>query len=80
MKKKIIFPNENILVNSDTSHLGLDHQSDCLFFSDSAVFDNVSTAIRNYGGHAQRAIKMSGISSQLATAWNNYIPAFLTVI
>ena len=31
MKKKIIFPNENILVNSDTSHLGLDHQSDCLF-------------------------------------------------
>ena len=26
-------------------------------FSDSAVFDKVSTAFRNYGGHAQRAIK-----------------------
>ena len=22
---------KNILLNSDTSHLGLDHQSDCLF-------------------------------------------------
>ena len=27
----IAFPNENILLNSDTSHLDLDHQSDCLF-------------------------------------------------
>ena len=32
------------------------------FISDSAVFDKVSTAIiRNYGGHAQRAIKMSRV-------------------
>ena len=42
-------------------------------FSDSAVFDKVSTAIRNYGGHAQRAIKMSRILSHSVTAWNNYI-------
>ena len=35
-----------ILLNSDMSHPDLDHQSDCLFFSDSAVFDKVSTAIR----------------------------------
>ena len=48
----IAVPNENILLNSDSSHLDLHHQSDCLCFSDSAVFDKVSTAIskaiRNY--------------------------------
>ena len=49
-------------------------------FSDLAVFDKVSTAIRNYGGHAQWNIKMSRILSHSTTAWNNYIPAFLTVI
>ena len=27
----IAFPNENILLNSDTSHLDLDPQSECLF-------------------------------------------------
>ena len=27
----IAFPNENILLNSDTSHLNLHHQSECLF-------------------------------------------------
>ena len=27
----IALPNENILLNSDMSHLDLDHQSDCLF-------------------------------------------------
>ena len=51
-----------------------------IVFSDSAVFDKVSTAIRNYGRHAQRNIKMPRILSHSATAWNNYIPAFLTVI
>ena len=66
---------KNILLNSDTPHLDLD-----LVFSDSAVFDKVSTAIRNYGGHAQRAIKMSRVLSHSAIAWNNYIPASLTVI
>ena len=29
---------------------------------------------------AQRAIKMSRISSHLVTDWSNYIPAFLTVM
>ena len=43
---------KNNLLNSDMSHLHLDHQSECLF-----SFDKVSTAIRNYGRHAQRAIK-----------------------
>ena len=57
----------------------LDHQIRLFFFSDSAVFDKVSTAIRNYGGHAQQAIKMIKILSHSVTAWNNYIPAFLTV-
>ena len=47
------------IYSSDTSHLDLDHQIRLFVFSDSAVFDKVSTAIRNYGGHAQRAIKMS---------------------
>ena len=47
------------IYSSDTSHLDLDHQIRLFVFSDSAVFDNVSTAIRNYGGLAQRAIKMS---------------------
>ena len=47
-------------------------------FSASAVFDQVSTAIRNYDWHAQPlAVKMSLILSHSATAWNNYIPAFL---
>ena len=71
----IAFPNENILLNSDTSHLDLDHQS-VFVSSDSAVFDKVSTAIRNYSGHAQQAIKISRILSRSATALNNYIPAF----
>ena len=71
---------KNILLNNDTSHLDLDHQVRFFVFSDSAVFDKVSTAIRNYGGHAQQAIKMSQILSHSATAWNNYILAFLTAI
>ena len=58
------------------SNLDQDHQSDCLCFSDSAVFDKVSTAIRNYSGHAQWAMKMSRILFHSATALNNYIPAF----
>ena len=62
------------------SHLDLDHQIRLFVFSDSAVFDRLSTAIRNYGGHAQRAIKMSRTLSHSVTAWNNYIPAFLTAI
>ena len=38
---------KNILLYSDMSHLDQDHQSDCfVFFSDSAVFHKVSTAIR----------------------------------
>ena len=36
-------------LNSDTSHLDLGHQSDVFVFSDSAVFDKVSTAIINTG-------------------------------
>ena len=79
---------KNILLSSDTSHLDLDHQSDCLFSQIwlylikylLQLFDKVSTAIRNYGGDAQRAIKMSQILSHSAIAWNNHIPAFLTVI
>ena len=68
----IAFSNEkNILLNSDTSHLDLDHQSDCLF-SQIPLY----SAIRNYGGHAQWAIKMSRILSHSVTAWNNYFPAF----
>ena len=36
----IAFPNEkNILLNSDTSHIDLDHQIRLFVFSDSAVFD-----------------------------------------
>ena len=62
------------------SHLDLDHQIRLFVLSDSAVFDKVSTAIRNYGGHAQRAIKMTRILSHSVAAWNNYIPAFLTAI
>ena len=63
------------LFNSNTSHLNLYPQSDCLF-----SFDNVSSAaIRNYGGHAQWTITMSRILSHSATAWDNYIAAFLTV-
>ena len=67
-------------LNCDTSHLDLDHQVSLFVFSDSAVFDKISTAIRNYGGHAQRAIKMSRILSHSVTACNNYIAAFLTAI
>ena len=55
---------KNILLNSDTSHLDLDHQIRLFVFSDSAVIDKVSAAIRNYGSHAKRAIKMSRILSQ----------------
>ena len=62
---------KNIILNSDMLHLDLDHQSDCLF---SQI--RLSTAIRNYGGHAPRAIKMSRILSHSATAWKNYIPSF----
>ena len=66
---------KNSRFNSNTSHLNLFPQSDCLF-----SFDNVSSAaIRNYGGHAQRTITMSRIFSHSATAWDNYIAAFLTV-
>ena len=66
---------KNSLFNSNTSHLNLYPQSDCL-----SSFDNVSSgAIRNYGGHAQRTITMSRIFSHSATAWDNYIAAFLTV-
>ena len=51
----IAFPNEkNSFLNSDTSHLDLEHQSDCLFAQ-----IPLYSAIRNYGGHAQWAIKMS---------------------
>ena len=45
---------KNILLNSDTSYLDLDHQSDWLFFQ-----IPLYSAIRNYGGHSQWAIKMS---------------------
>ena len=77
----IAFPNEkNILLNSDMSHLDLDHQIRLFVFSDSAVFDKVSTAIGHYGRHAQWAMKMFQILSYSVTAWNNYIPAFLTAI
>ena len=62
------------------SHLNLDHQIRLFVFSDSAVFNKVSTTIRNYAGHDQRAIKMSRILSHSVTAWNNYISAFLTAI
>ena len=62
------------------SCLDLDHQIRLYVFSDSAVFDKVSTPIRNYGGHAQQAIKVTRILSHSVTAWNNYIPAFLTAI
>ena len=58
------------------SHLDLDHQIRLFVFLDSAVFDKVSTAIRNYCGHGQPAIKMSRILSHLVTAWKNYISAF----
>ena len=69
---------KNIILNSDTSRSG---SSIRLFVSSySAVFDKASTAIRNYGGHTQRAMKMSRILSHSVTAWNNYTPAFLTVI
>ena len=72
---------DNILLNSDTSHLDLDHQSDGLFSQiRQYLIKYLSTAIRNYGSHAQQAIKMSQILSHSATAWNNYIPAFLSVI
>ena len=68
----IAFPNEkNILLNSDTSHLDLDHQSDCLFSQILLYY-----AIRNYGGHAHWAIKMSRILSRSVTAWNIHFPAF----
>ena len=68
----ITFPNEkNILLNSDTSHLDLDNQSDCLFPQ-----IPLYSAIRKYGGHAQWAVKMSRILSHSVTAWNNYFPAF----
>ena len=53
---------KNILLKSDTPHFDLDHQSDCVF-SDSAVFNKVSTAIRNNSRQAQRAIKMSRVLS-----------------
>ena len=53
------------------SHLDLDHQSDCLF-SQIPLY----SAIRNYGGHAQWAIKMSRLLSHSVTGWNNYFPAF----
>ena len=39
-----------------------------------------SLSIQPAQTEAQRAIKMSGISSHLVTAWSNYIPAFLTVM
>ena len=75
----IAFPKENVLLNKYvTSRSGSSIR--LLVFSDSAVFYKVSTVIRNYGGNAQPAIKVSRILSHSATAWNNYIPAFLTVI
>ena len=65
----------SLFLTVNTSHLNLYPQSDCLF-----SFDNVSSAaIINYGGHAQRTITMSRILSHSATAWDNYIAAFLTV-
>ena len=126
----IAFPNENNILNSDTSHFHLDHQSDCLFSQirlhlikyllpvilfgilGSYLFLHIwkkyiikngkistkihkigkiktifglgmtpilgvkngqiksLTAIRNKGGHAQWAIKMSRILSHSATALN----------
>ena len=72
----IAFPNEkNILLNSDTSHLDLDHQSDYLF-SQIPLY----SAIRNYGGHAPWAIKMSRILSHSVTALNNYFTAFYSYL
>ena len=44
-------------------------------FSDLAVFDKVSTAIKVREDMLNRRIL-----SHSVTAWNNYIPAFLTVI
>ena len=58
------------------SHLDLDHQIRLFVFSDSAVFDKVSTAIRNYGGHAQWAIKCPEYclaQSLLGTTFNSYL-------
>ena len=52
-----------ILLNSDMSHLYLDHQSDCLFSQIPLYLIRylvLSTAIRNYSAHAQRAIKCPG--------------------
>ena len=49
---------KNILLNSDMSHLDLDHPSDFLFSQIPLyLIKHLSTAIRNYGGHAQKAIK-----------------------
>ena len=51
------------------SHLDLDHQSDCLF---SQI--PLHSAIRNYGGHAQWAIKMTRILQNNTIQYNtNFI-------
>ena len=71
---------KNILLNSDTSHLDLDNQSDFLFSQLRLYLIKYLLQLEITAEHAQRALKMSWILSHSATAWNNYIPAFLTEI
>ena len=53
----IVFPNEKYSLKQWYVTSRSESSIRLFVFSYSAVFDKVSTAIRNYGGHAQRAIK-----------------------
>ena len=70
---------KNILLNSDTSHLDLYHQSNCLFAQIRLHLTKylvLSTAIRNYDRHAQRTIKMSRILSHSASIFLHFKQLF----
>ena len=66
---------KNVLLNSDTLHLDLDHQSDCLF-SQIPLY----SAIRNYGSHAQWAIKNVPNIVSLSHCLEQLFSCILTVI
>ena len=65
---------KNILLNGDTPHLDPDHQSDCLF-------SQIRLYLIKYLLQLEiTADMLNRVLSHSATAWKDYIPAFLTVI
>ena len=68
----------NILLNSETSHLDLDHQSVCLFSQIRLYLIKELLQLEFWRTCSTNHKNVPNIVS--VTAWSNYIPAFLTAM